>query len=414
MLATQVDAHVHQFRRSDRGSGGTTITFLNRRGGRHGRNYVPYAPSRTKFSDICHFRTNRAVLNQQKRHRPVPGDCRGHSSEPLSSEVHTPDATPRPPVILIVSEQEWLARTVDTLVAEQGMVSVRAYTGREALSLGMDGVADVVVADSRLPDIAGVDLARALQATSDLGTALPIMLITTDDPDRQAMLEALEAGVWEYLAFPFDGASFSARLSTFSSAKRRADRFRDESLVDQPTGVYSLRGITRRARELGAGVQRLRTPIGCVAVAADVERDGAPSDPPVADAALFADLLRSTARASDVVGRTGPGEFAVFTPGAGPDGTAAYVARLQRAIDATPRGGGQRWRLRAAWCASDMQTDATPDPVDMMQRVGAELRLLRDSRDQASRLREVPLPHQSPAAFTTAARGDEDDGSALT
>lgn len=331
----------------------------------------------------------------------------------LNLVVHTPDATPRPSVILIVSEQEWLARTIDTLVAEQGMVSMRAFTGRDALSLGMDGIADVIVSDSRLPDVAGIDLARALQATSDLGTALPIMLITTDDPDRQAMLEALEVGVWDYLAFPFDGASFSARLRTFASAKRRAERFRDESLLDQPTGVYSLRGITRRAREMGAGVQRTRTPIGCVAVAADIELEGTHRDPLTADAALLADLLRSTARASDIVGRTGPGEFAIFTPGTGAAGTAAYVERLQREVDSTPRGGGQRWSLRAAWCATDAEGDLAADPVDMMHRTSAELRLLREDRSEFNRLREVPMPHQSPAAFTTAARGDL-DGSAFT
>lgn len=330
-----------------------------------------------------------------------------------ASYVYTPDATPRPPVVLVVSDQEWLARTIEALVAEQGMVSVRAYAGRDALSLGMDAVADVIVSDARLSDIAGVDLARAMHATSDLGSALPIILITTDEPDRQAALEALEAGVWEYLAFPFDGASFTARLRTFASAKRRADRFRDESLLDQPTGVYSMRGLARRARELGAGVQRLKTPIGCVAIAADIEHEGKHTEPPPADAALLADLLRSTARAGDVVGRTGPGEFAVFTPGAGTEGTAAYVARVQKAVDATPRGGGQRWRLRAAWCAVEAEAQAPADPVDMMQRTSAELRLLRDGRTADARLREVRIPHQSPAALTTSPRGDR-AGSALT
>jgi len=305
--------------------------------------------------------------------------------------VYTPDATPRPPVILIVSDQEWLARTIDALVAEQGMVSVRAYTGRDALSLGMDAVADVIVSDARLPDAAGVDLARALQATSDLGTALPVILITTDEPDRQAALEALEVGVWEYLAFPFDGASFSARLRTFASAKRRADRFRDESLLDQPTGVYSMRGLMRRARELGAGAQRLRTPIGCVAISADIEHEGMATSPPTTDAVLLADLLRSTGRAGDVVGRTGPGEFAVFTPGAGAAGTEAYVRRLQEAVDGTPRGAGQRWRLRAAWCA-DEGTEAGPAaPIDMLHSTSAQLRQLQSATNDSVRIRQVAL-----------------------
>lgn len=310
---------------------------------------------------------------------------------PSYTIVFTPDATPRPPVVLIVSEQEWLARSLETLVAEQGMVTVRAYAGRDALTLGMDAVADVVVSDTRLADISGVDLARALHATSDLGTALPVVLITTDDPDRQAALEALEAGVWDYVAFPFDGATFSARLRTFAGAKRRADRFRDESLLDQPTGVYSMRGLTRRARELGAGVQRLRTPIGCVAVAADILHDGQHREPPASEAALLADLLRSTARASDVVGRTGAGEFAVFTPGSGPEGTAAYVERLAVAVNSTPRGAGQAWRLRAAWCAASGD-EGTADPVDMLHRTSAELRKLRGGQPHDARVREVAVP----------------------
>ncbi len=334
---------------------------------------------------------------------------------PYFNYVFTPDATPRPPVILIVSDQEWLARSIDALVAEQGMVAVRAYAGRDALALGMDAVADVVVSDSRLADISGADLARAMQATSELGTALPVILITTDDPDRQAVLEALEAGVWDYLAFPFDGALFSARLRTFAGAKRRADRFRNESLLDQPTGVYSLRGLTRRAREIGADVQRLRTPIGCVAIAADIVHGGQPSEPPPADAVLLADVLRNTARASDVVGRTGSGEFAIFTHGSGAEGTAAFVARLQDTVNATPRGGGQAWRLRAAWCASDGQ-DMALDTMDMLSRTSAELRQLRDSRPD-TRVREVPMPRpvaQSTAALTTAAREGGDFGKAFT
>lgn len=330
--------------------------------------------------------------------------------------MFTPDATPRPPVILIVSEQEWLARSIDTLVAEQDMVSVRAYAGRDALALGMDEIADVVVSDTRLSDISGADLARALQATSDLGTALPVILVTTDEPDRQAVIEALEAGVWEYLAFPFDGASFSARLRTFASAKRRADRFRNESLLDQHTGVYSLRGLTRRARELGADTKRMRTPLGCVAVAADVVRGGQHSEPPSADAALFADVLRTATRASDVVGRTGSGEFAVFTSGSGPEGTAAFVERLQATVNATPRGAGQVWRLRAAWCADSGHSQPV-DPLEMLSRTSTELRRLLGSERDDARVREVPLPRvltQSPAAFTTAARPLEAEGSALT
>lgn len=329
--------------------------------------------------------------------------------------VFTPDATPRPPVVLIVSDQEWLARSIDALVAEHGMVSVRAYAGRDALSLGMDAVADVVVSDSRLADISGADLARALQATSELGTALPVILITTDDPDRQAALEALEAGVWDYLAYPFDGAAFLARLRTFAGAKRRADRYRNESLLDQPTGVYSLRGLTKRARELGADVQRLNTPIGCVAIAADILHDGQHSEPPPAEAALLADVLRNTARAGDVVGRTGSSEFAVFTHGSDSAGTEAFVRRLQESVNSTPRGGGQSWRLRAAWCATG-GSDPAADPVEMLSRTSSELRLLRSSQREEARIREVPMERavQSPAAFTTAAREGGAAGSDFT
>lgn len=301
--------------------------------------------------------------------------------------------------MLIVSDQEWLARTLTALVAEQGLAAVRAYAGRDALSVALDAMADVVVSDTRLTDISGVDLARALQGTSDLGTALPVVLVTTDDLDRQAQLEALEAGVWDYLTFPFDGASFSARLRTFAGAKRRADRFRDESLLDQHTGVYSLRGLARRARELGAGVQRLRTPFGCVAVAADTLHNGEQREPPPSEAALLADLLRSTARASDVVGRTGTAEFAVFTPGSGPEGTAAYVDRLEAAVNGTPRGAGQAWRLRAAWCAAAADQQA-PDPMDMLRRTSAELHLLRSVRSQEVRVREVSV--SSPAGHRPA------------
>src|SRR5256885_11298083 len=80
------------------------------------------------------------------------------------------------------------------------------------------------------------------------------------------------------------------------------------------SGLYTRRGLERRARELTADAFRRRSPLACVALGIEP----APKDAPGA-VAYAATVLQASARASDAIGDLTEGAFAVLAPATSPE-----------------------------------------------------------------------------------------------
>ena len=80
-------------------------------------------------------------------------------SEPLSTFVR-PE---RPPIVLIVDDQEWTLRSLETFLAPNGFAVMRAFTGAKGFERAVAHTPDIVVIDADLPDMTG--------APGSLGTA---------------------------------------------------------------------------------------------------------------------------------------------------------------------------------------------------------------------------------------------------
>jgi CheY-like chemotaxis protein len=106
--------------------------------------------------------------------------------------------------ILVVDDEPELVASCERLLRRAGHVSLRAYTGPEAIALIDRNQPDLVVADLRLPKADGLAVARHARAQVP---PIPVMLITAYD-SRQARQAASEAGVEAYLAKPFSNAEF--------------------------------------------------------------------------------------------------------------------------------------------------------------------------------------------------------------
>ena len=122
------------------------------------------------------------------------------------------------------------------------------------------------------------------------------------------------------------------------------DSLREENLLDPGSGLYNMRGLSRRAREIGAEAFRRRDPIACVVFAPDIDEDDAESEDD--EARRMSDqvalLFRQAGRASDAIGRLGPAEYGVIAPATGPEAAVRMVRRLGGAIESSPipvRGG---------------------------------------------------------------------------
>jgi diguanylate cyclase (GGDEF)-like protein len=295
----------------------------------------------------------------------------------------TPRAA-RPLLVLIANDQEWSARSLETILGPHGYAVLRTYNARQTLDLARRVRPDAVILDARLPDGDGLELCAALRSEDQLGPATPMIVTTSDPGQRSQQIAAYRSGAWDYVALPLDGDVLLHKLDTFASAKREADRLRDEGLLDPATGLYNARGLARRAREIGAAAARRRDPLACVALTPSPEGarmdDAATDDAVVRVAEQLGSVLQRTGRTSDAVGRLGPTEFAIVAAATEASGAERLAERVREAMDAEhmviPRGadGAARVRIRAGYYAVPDYAESAVDAVEMLVRAAAALR----------------------------------------
>lgn len=304
-----------------------------------------------------------------------------------------------PYLVLVANDQEWEGRSLESILGPCGFAVVHAHSGRQTLELARRTQPDAVILDAGMPDLDGFEVCRRLRREMRASDSTPILVTTAGPAGRAQRLDAYRAGAWEFFGHPLDTDALLLRLATFARAKREADRFREASLLDQRTGLYNVRGLARRAQEIGADASRRRTPLACVAIAAspDLADVEAPSAAGAAvgsaiDAVDFLDVgdapavriaehcgaaFRRTARHSDVIGILGHGEFGVIAPETEARGAVRLLERLQRAIEAEPvplEGERRPLRVRAGYHAVPDFATSPIDAVEMLMRAATALR----------------------------------------
>lgn len=284
----------------------------------------------------------------------------------------------RPPLTLIANSQEWHSRSLESILGPHGYAVLRAYTGKQAIERATSARPDLIILDTDLPDRDGFDVCRELRTSGIVSPSTPILITSPGHPSRQKRLDALRAGAWDYIGSALDGEELPLRLDAYLRAKQEVDRAREESLLDELTGLYNIRGLARRARELGSAAFRDREPFACVVLmpvfedGSDLNAGGA-IDGDVME--RLAQVIRSTGRTSDAIGTLGPGEFAVVAQGTDPAGAARLGERLSKAaseIFASPRV-----RVAVGYDAVPNFQESPVEPTDMLQRASLAMRASR-------------------------------------
>ncbi|HET8945273.1 MAG TPA: response regulator [Dehalococcoidia bacterium] len=313
------------------------------------------------------------------------------------------DKAPNAPLVLIANDQEWSARSLESILGPNGYAVVRAYTGQQALERARTSQPDLIILDAQMPDMHGFEVCRALRSDPRFSATTPIVITTSGPSGRTQRLEAYRAGAWEFLGQPLDGEALLLKLNTFLESKREVDGLREENLLDPGTGLYNMRGLSRRAREIGAEAFRRRDPVACVVFAPDIEESA--EETPEDEARRMSDqvalLFRQAGRASDAIGRLGMAEYGVIAPATGPEAAVRLARRLGGAVESSPipvRGGERTLRLRAGYCAVPDFAESSVDAVELLLRATTALRdLKREGGGTGERIRAFD---QVPTKFT--------------
>ncbi|MGQ0702408.1 MAG: response regulator [Gemmatimonadales bacterium] len=272
--------------------------------------------------------------------------------------------------VLIANDQEWSARSLESIFAAEGYGVVRAFTAAQAIKQAEATHPDLIILDRQMPDLDGAEVCRRLRADPRIGVTTPIIITTAGQAGRAQKAEAFEAGAWDFLGQPIDGEILLHKVRTFLQAKLALENGSAEALVDSGTGLYTRKGLDRRAREIVAEARRTGQPVACVVFSATDPELVAVVDRVEDFARRVARFFQESGRAADAVGRLGPLEFGVIAPGTSAEGAARMMERLQQVIS----GGDGAGSLRASLFAPDSLEELPGEPEELLARAGAVLR----------------------------------------
>ena len=240
----------------------------------------------------------------------------------------------RQPLVLIASHGEWVGRSVESVLEQNGYAVLRVDGGRRALDLARHVSPDVLILDTALSELDGITVARTLNNDPTFDHSTPIFITSPAPVSNLVRIEAFEAGAWDFAVQPLDIESILLKMATFRRARVQLADNQPTSLIDPLTGLYSAQGLRHWAAQLGARASRNHEALACVVVTSPGAADTAAGGKPVSAALNYmADLCRSRSRKSDVVGYVGDSRFAILAPDTDESGARQFVGRLQQALE---------------------------------------------------------------------------------
>ena len=123
--------------------------------------------------------------------------------------------------ILIVEDEEKMARFVELELMHEGYETGKASDGRSGLEMALSGEYDLMVLDVMLPGLNGLEVLRRLR----LSSSLPVILLTARDAVMDKV-SGLEMGADDYMTKPFAIEELLARIRL---ALRKAGQTREKA-----------------------------------------------------------------------------------------------------------------------------------------------------------------------------------------
>lgn len=109
--------------------------------------------------------------------------------------------------ILIVEDEEKIARFIELELSHEGYEAAKAFNGRDGLEMAESGRFDLILLDIMLPEISGLEVLRRIRRTSQV----PVILLTARDAVMDKV-SGLDMGADDYITKPFAIEELLARI----------------------------------------------------------------------------------------------------------------------------------------------------------------------------------------------------------
>ena len=123
--------------------------------------------------------------------------------------------------ILVVDDHILMRRIIIRLLHKLGHTECyEASNGREAIRHLSDRSMDLVITDWVMPEMNGLEFIQTMRANHSMSD-VPVLMVTTND-NKDDVLDALQAGVTNYIVKPFKPDTMMAKVRSLL-AKRAAE-----------------------------------------------------------------------------------------------------------------------------------------------------------------------------------------------
>ena len=148
-----------------------------------------------------------------------------------------------PDKILLVEDEEKLARVVELELKYEGYSVEKAFDGRKGLELALSGAFDLVLLDIMLPQLSGMEVLRRLRRESQV----PVIMLTARDSVVDKV-SGLDSGADDYITKPFAIEELLARIRAALRTKSGRD---SQMLAVGPLAMeVESRRVTVRGQEV--------------------------------------------------------------------------------------------------------------------------------------------------------------------
>ncbi|MGP4020240.1 response regulator [Saccharopolyspora sp. 5N708] len=174
--------------------------------------------------------------------------------------------------VLVVEDDPLVGEAHEAYVARLDGFTVagRVRTGQEALRFVDRTPVDLVLLDLRLPDMDGLQVARALRTA---GSDADVIAVTSAR-DLKVVRAAVSSGVVQYLLKPFTFAAMREKLEHYARFRASLGLDREvDSQAEIDRAFSALRGVDRAALPKGMGEETLAS----IVSALRANPDGAPA-----------------------------------------------------------------------------------------------------------------------------------------
>ncbi len=147
--------------------------------------------------------------------------------------------------ILLVEDEEKLARFVELELTHEGYAVDKAFDGRAGLEMAEGGGYDLLLLDIMLPGLNGLEVLRRLRKTSQV----PVIMLTARDAVMDKVT-GLDMGADDYVTKPFSIEELLARIRA-ALRKQSAQKQESSMLVCGDLQVdVSRHRVTRAGKEI--------------------------------------------------------------------------------------------------------------------------------------------------------------------